>query len=193
MPVTISSQSSCAALVAVVQSAQEREGDDATSALGSVNLSAFGCVLFEREVSSGFVVVALISAKQPPRVRFVEYDDLVEQLAPDGADRPLGERVLPRTFRRAEHVLDAEVANRLADAFVEDGIAVPVKEARSRVERERRENLIAGPLGGGMGGDVDVEEFRRRSWLKTMKPNRTVKVAVGMAKKSIPAAQARWL
>ena len=43
------------------------------------------------------------------------------------------------------------------------------------------DHLLRRPLGRRMFGDIEI---RRRSWRRTMKTNRTLKVAVGKVKKS---------
>src|SRR5260221_14007806 len=82
------------------------------------------CVLRERQVRSRGVVVVDVGAKNPTQVIFVENDQVVETLSPEGADPALGERILPGAPRGCDHLGDAHGLHRGAEVNTVD--AVPV-------------------------------------------------------------------
>jgi hypothetical protein len=90
-----------AALIPMVEPAEDWEAHDLRPTFGSVDFPAQRCVLVEREMGAGLVVVDAVGAKQVPCVRLVEDDHVVEYLSPDGADDAFGEGVLPRGPGRA--------------------------------------------------------------------------------------------
>src|SRR6266404_8366686 len=82
--------------IPMVESAEDRQAHDLHSTFGSVDFPAIRCVLAEREMGAGLVVVDAVGAKQVPCVSLVEDDHVVEYFSPDGADDAFGEGVLPR-------------------------------------------------------------------------------------------------
>ena len=147
-----------AALVPIVEPAEDRQRDDRCSAFRSVDFSTVGCVLAEGQVGTGLVVVDAIGAEQAPGMSLVEDDDVVEHLSPDGADDAFGEGVLPRGPWRADDILESERGDGLSDEGAEDAVSVAMKETQGRVKREGVKKLPPRPLRGGMLGDVDVAD-----------------------------------
>src|SRR5438093_438733 len=64
-----------------------------------LNWAAVGRILVEREVSTRPVVVREVTGQEAAQVPFAKDDDVIQTLAPDGADEPLREGVLPRAVR----------------------------------------------------------------------------------------------
>ncbi len=147
-----------AALVPMVEPAEDRQRDDCCSAFRLVDFSTVGCVLAEGQVGPGLVVVDAIGAEQAPSMSLVEDDDVVEQLSPDGADDAFGEGVLPRRPWRADNLLESESGDGVSDEGVEDAISVAVKEAQGCVKREGVKHLAPCPFRSGMLSDVDVAD-----------------------------------
>ena len=54
-----------------------------------------GGVFRQRQVRSGLVVVDEIGSQDAPKVPFIEKNDVIQALAPDGADHPFDVTVLP--------------------------------------------------------------------------------------------------
>jgi hypothetical protein len=63
--------------------------------LGSLDRARLGAVHGERAVAAPAVVVLEVVGEQPAQLMLIEDDDVVEALAADTADHPLGERILP--------------------------------------------------------------------------------------------------
>ena len=64
-----------------------------------LNWPAVGCILVEREVSTSPVVVREVASQGAAQVPFAKDEDVIQTLAPDGADEPLREGVLPWALR----------------------------------------------------------------------------------------------
>ena len=85
--------------VAMVQAADFWNRDDPAE-FRPLNWPAGGCILLEREVGPRSVIVRKVAGQGAAQVPFAEDEDVIETLAPDRADEPLRERVLPRAVRR---------------------------------------------------------------------------------------------
>ncbi len=83
-----------AADVAVVQTTDEGQGDDA-AVRRRLDRARLGRILLEGEVSARPVVVAEVGSETTTKVFLVQDDDVVEKLAAEGANQALGEGVLP--------------------------------------------------------------------------------------------------
>ena len=115
-------------------------------------------VLLQRQVSPPLVVVAEISPQVAPERAFVPDDHVVEALPPDGADDPFDEWVLPGRPRGREDLLDPQASYRVAECLAVDTVPVADEETRSVGPRPRLAELLGGPDGRRVGGDVDVHD-----------------------------------
>jgi len=123
-----------------------------------LNWPAGGCILLEREVGPRSVIVRKVAGQGAAQVPFAEDEDVIETLAPDRADEPLRERVLPRAVRRRQDFTDAHALHALAERVAVDRVAIAEEVGRGGVVREGVHDLLGGPGGGGMLGDVEVED-----------------------------------
>ena len=71
-----------------------------------LNWAAMGRILVEREVSTRPVVVREVASQGTAQVLFAKDDDVIQTLAPDGADEPLREGVLPWAVGRRQDFAD---------------------------------------------------------------------------------------
>ena len=85
-------------------------------------------------------------------------EHVIQTLAPDGADEPLREGVLPRALRRREDFTDTHALHALPEHVTVDLVAVAKEIARRGVVRERVDDLLSGPVGGGVFGHVEVDD-----------------------------------
>jgi hypothetical protein len=95
-------------------------------------------ILCEGQVGPGAVVVREVSGQDVSQVALAEDDNVVETVAPDRADKALRERILPGAVRRRKNFLDPHALHAVAKL-----LAV---------------HLLRGPDGGGMLGDVEVDD-----------------------------------
>jgi hypothetical protein len=87
-----------AAFVPVMESRQVGDGDHAT-VCRRLNRPSLGGVLSQREMRAAAAVVDEIGPDGPAEARLVEYEDMVQALAPNGPDHPFDVRPLPRRSR----------------------------------------------------------------------------------------------
>jgi hypothetical protein len=73
---------------------------------GEFDRSDIWSVLVEREMGARPMVVDQIASQDAAKVSLVQDEDVIQALAPDRADEPLHERLLPRTLRCRENLLD---------------------------------------------------------------------------------------
>jgi hypothetical protein len=68
-----------------------------------------GSILIQREVSAPPVIIGEVALEVPAQRPLVPHDDVIEALAPDRSDHAFDERILPRTTRRRQHVVEADL------------------------------------------------------------------------------------
>src|SRR3989454_2743115 len=81
---------------------------DALAEFGPLNWAAVGRILVEREVSARPVVVREVAGESAAQVPFAEDEDVIQTLAPDRADEPLREGILPGAVRSEEHTSELQ-------------------------------------------------------------------------------------
>jgi hypothetical protein len=123
-----------------------------------LNWAAMGRILVEREVSTRPVVVREIASQSAAQVPFAKDEYVIQTLAPDGADEPLREGVLPRALRRREDFSDPQALHALPEHVTVDRVAIAEEVGRGGVVWEGVHDLLGRPGSGGMLGDIDVED-----------------------------------
>jgi hypothetical protein len=91
-------------------------------------------------------------------VPLAEDDDVIEQLAPDGAHEPLSETVLPRRPRRDPDLLEIHGGEPLVEQDAEDPIAITDDALGDDIGRHSLDHLLRGPRGVGMHADINVQD-----------------------------------
>src|SRR5260370_629627 len=89
----------------MVQATDFGDGNDPAE-VPPLNWPAVGRILVEREVSTRPVVVGEVAGEGAAQVPFAEDEDMIQTLAPDRADEPLREGVLPRAVGRRQDLID---------------------------------------------------------------------------------------
>jgi hypothetical protein len=95
--------------VMVVQSGQDRDGDNGT---GALDRPTQGRVLAQCQVRADLIVVRCISRKNLPQVRRTKDQHPVQALAAHGANQTLHIRILPWRSRRDRSVADTMALTR---------------------------------------------------------------------------------
>jgi hypothetical protein len=89
-----------ATLVAVVQPAEVRDTDDGLAdRVEEMHGPRNGSILGEGQMRARAIVMDPMGTKQAARVRLAQDDDVVEQVATNGANDVLAERILPGRAR----------------------------------------------------------------------------------------------
>ena len=143
--------------VAVVQAADFWNLHD-LARRGALDGPEVGCVLVEREMGARLMVISEVTGQDSTQVSFAEDKNVVETLAADRTDQALGERILPGAVWRRENFLDLHPLHAVAELLAIDLVTVAQEVGRRGVVRERVHDLLGGPEGGGMLGDVEVDD-----------------------------------
>jgi len=83
---------------------------------------------------------------------------MVEAFSADRADQPFDVRALPGRSESGENLADVQAFDQRPECGAVDAVAVPEQEPRRLVPREGLHNLGCGPLGGGMLGDIEMND-----------------------------------
>ena len=143
-------------------------------------------IVSETLVGPRYVVVREVRAKHASQVVFVEHDDEIEAFAANGADDALGEGILPGSARCDDDLANAHALDPALEISAVDGIAIAEQVGGAGLVRERVDDLLSRPGGGGLVGDADVEEFSAVV-AEYDKAEEQAKVRVGTTKKSMAA------
>jgi hypothetical protein len=89
----------------------------------------------------------------------VQDEEMVEAPAADGADHSFHERVLPEGARGDADLADPHPLDSPRELLAVDRVSLPEQESRSRILRERLDDLLDRPDRSRVIRDVEVEEF----------------------------------
>src|SRR5438093_985023 len=104
------------------------------------------------------VIVGEVAGQNAAQVAFAENQNVIQTLAPDRADEPLREGILPRAVRGREDFLDPHALHSVPKLFAVDLVAVAQEIGGRGVVRKGIHDLLGGPVGGGMLGHVEVDD-----------------------------------
>jgi hypothetical protein len=125
---------------------------------GKLDRSEVGCVLVEREVSTGLMVIGEVAAQDAAQVSLSEDEHVIQRLASDRPDQALSERVLPRAVWRRDDFVDPHALHAMPRWLTVDVVAVVEEVGRRGLVREGVHDLLGGPVGGGVLGHVEVDD-----------------------------------
>jgi hypothetical protein len=125
---------------------------------GELNGPELGCILVEREVRATLMIILEVAGQDAAQVRLAENENVIQTLAPDRTDQALGERILPGAVRRREDFVDAHAFHAMPKVLAVDLVAIAQEIGWRGVVRERVYDLLGGPGGGGVFGDVEVDD-----------------------------------
>ena len=89
---------------------------------------------------------------------FVQHDDVIQAIPPDTTDHAFRKRIPPRTAGHSEHLFDTQVSNAPLKPHSISGISIPQEVLGCRIPRKRFDDLLPGPLSGGMLRDIEVHD-----------------------------------
>jgi hypothetical protein len=108
--------------------------------------SCFWGVFAQRQMSSPTMVISAISRERATQRAFVEYNIMVQALAPNGANEPLHISPLPRTPGRRQYLFDSHCPYLADKLLAEDPIAVAQQIAWRTLPRKSIPQLLHRPL-----------------------------------------------
>src|SRR5262245_61875831 len=141
--------------ISVVKPIENRSRDDGTKAL---DRSMNGSVLVQGAMRPRFIIIVRVGLKDPAQVPLAQGDDIIDALATDRSDQPLGEAVLPRRARRNGLVTDAHGSQSAGDGGTVDSVPIADQVARGLIPRERLRDLTCNPFRGRVCRDVDPDQ-----------------------------------
>lgn len=87
-------QSGCAATINMMNSADAGQFRD-IALIGRINSPRCRCIFLQRQVCPVLMIIAEIVSKHSAQMLLVQGDDVIQNVAPDAADYPFDERILP--------------------------------------------------------------------------------------------------
>jgi len=131
-------------------------------------------VRVEREVRSPLVIVHEVLPEVAAQRALVPHDDVVEALAPQGADSACHERVLPGRTRRDHDFFEAHGPHRRLNFRSVDAVAIPDVEGHRRPARP----LFAGVMSTTSRARTFASSSRRDRTVQRRAANRAMSGAV---------------
>ncbi len=110
----------------------------------------------QAQVSARFLIIVKIGSQNAAQAALVEDEDMVETLAPNGADQPFDISILPGRTSSREDFVDAHGARCCAKQLAVAGIAVAQKESRRCIPGKGMPKLLRRPLGRVMGSGAEM-------------------------------------
>src|SRR5262245_16193223 len=130
----------------------------------SLHLASMGAVIVEGLMRAGGVVVREITAQQTSEMPFVDHNDVIKAFPSNRPDDALGEGILPRGARGDEDLAHPQGFHPPCEHVAVDGIPIAEQVRGRSLFREALDQLVGGPGGGGVVGDVDMDEFSTEAW-----------------------------
>lgn len=130
--------------------------DDRTE-LRPLDWPALGGILGEREERSRAVIIHEVTGENAAEVLFAEDKDMIETLAPHGADEPFHEGVLPRTLGCCDHLTDPHALHPVLERAAVDLVTIAEEIGGRGIVGEGVDDLLGRPCGGRMLGHVEVD------------------------------------
>src|ERR1700737_2094697 len=107
---------------------------------------------------AGPIVIVRIVFQNPAQMCLAQNNDVIQTLAPDRSDQPLGKAILPRRARCDRLVPDAHGAQSVRDDAAIDPVAIADEVVRSLIPGKCLRYLTCNPFGRGICCDVDPDE-----------------------------------
>jgi hypothetical protein len=108
---------------------------------------------------SGSVIVREIIAQDSLQVPSVEYDNMIQTLSPDRSDQPFHVRVLPGTLPGCQDLLNLKRLHSVPKRGTVNSVSIANQIPRCVTVNECLDNLLAGPLGGRVLGDIEMQHL----------------------------------
>jgi hypothetical protein len=108
-----------------------------------------GASFVEREVRARLRVILEVASQDSAQVSFAQGENVVETLSPGRTDQALRERILPGAVRCRKNFLDPHALHAVAKLFAIHLVTVAQEIGRRGGVRERGDDLLGGPGGGG--------------------------------------------
>ena len=111
---------------------------------------------------SPVMIIVEVSGKDVLEMAFVQHDDMIKAVASQGSDESLHERVLPRTSRCTQDLLDSHTSDPPLKFAAVDCIAIAQEVFRCGVPRKGFDDLLTRPLRSRTLGDIEMNHLSSR-------------------------------
>jgi hypothetical protein len=150
------------------------------------------CALIQRDVRSVFVVVRQILTPKPSKVLFVQWDNVIHQLAASTADPPFSNSVLPRATQTRAYRFNAARLQKAENLITELRVSIQQDVTIRAGQRQSLAQLLDNPVCGRMFRAIEVQNSSSAMFNDKEAVERS-KFSVGTVKKSKAAMTSRWL
>jgi len=90
---------------------------------------------------------------------FAQHDHMIQTLSAYRPDDPFTVRILPWRTRCDQRFFDSHAFDTLGEVVSVDAISIADQETWTRLVGKGVDDLLSGPFGVGIGGDVEVTDF----------------------------------
>ena len=143
--------------VAMMQATDFRNLHD-SARVGEFDWPDIRRILVEREMRARPVIVGEVTDEGAAEMPFAQDQNVVQTLGSDGADEPFREGVLPWALRSGEDFTDSHALHALLKYVAVNAVAIANEIRWCAIIRESVNDLLGGPVGGGVLGHVEVDD-----------------------------------
>jgi len=108
---------------------------------------------------AGRIVVREVPVQQTSEMPFVDHDDVIETFPANRPDDALGEGILPGRSRGDEDLAHPQAFHPPSEHVAVDSVPIAEQVLGCGLFRKALDQLVGGPGGGWVVGDVDMDEF----------------------------------
>jgi hypothetical protein len=137
------------------------------------------------------VIVREVARQDAAQVAFAQDEDVIQALTPDRTDEPFREGVLPRAGGRGQDFGDPHALHALPERGTIGVVTIAQEIGRRGVVREGVHDLLGGPVGRGVLGDVEVDHTP--AMVGEHDEDKEHTQAAGTVKKSMATTSRTWL
>ena len=130
---------------------------DHLTGVGGRDGAGVGRIFHEGQMGPRAVVVNEVGREDSVQMSLAEDDYMVEKFAADRSDQALDEGVLPRGTGCAHDLGDAHAFEAMAKGRAVNAVAIPHQVLGGGVVGKCLDDLLCGPSGRGVLGDVEVQ------------------------------------
>jgi hypothetical protein len=142
----------------MVEAADLRDRDHSSCAR-AFDLTRDRRISFQGKVGPRLMIITEVRPQDPLQVALVEHNHMIETFSSNRSDQSLHEGPLPRIGWSRPGFFDPHCLHSLDEISPIDAILIPKQVARSGILRKSLDQLLPRPKGGGMRGDVEVDDL----------------------------------
>src|SRR3989449_11442470 len=145
-------------MIPVMKATDLRDRNDAP-ARWRLHFAPMRAVVVEGLMRASGFVVREVTGQQAAEMPFVEHDDVIEAFPSNRPDDSLGERFLPGRSRCEEDLPNPQPFCPPYEHIAVVGVPIAEQVLGRCLFRKALDQLVGGPGGGGVVGDVDMDQL----------------------------------